>query len=92
MSVNSPEPIPSFGWIDLLSDNGSFLPSAAQRYHQLLLPSLQTVAGVIAALGSQHLTATNQVGLVLLLNNSQIANSLIDALNICPGVEFLEVS
>ncbi|KAI0085599.1 nucleoporin Nup186/Nup192/Nup205 [Irpex rosettiformis] len=42
-------------------DNDSFLPSATQRYHQLLLPSLQAVAGIISSLGCKHLTATNQV-------------------------------
>lgn len=52
-----------------LTDNGSFLPSATQRYHQLLLPSLQAVAGVIAALGSKHLTAANQARLSLILSS-----------------------
>ncbi|KAF9477995.1 hypothetical protein BDN70DRAFT_880524 [Pholiota conissans] len=41
-------------------DQDSFLPSAIQRYHQLLMPALQVVAGVIATLGSKHATATQQ--------------------------------
>ncbi|KAI0695309.1 nucleoporin Nup186/Nup192/Nup205 [Cytidiella melzeri] len=41
-------------------DNDNFLPSAMQRYHQLILPSLQIVTGMVATLGSKHLTANNQ--------------------------------
>ncbi|KAF9054278.1 nucleoporin Nup186/Nup192/Nup205 [Panaeolus papilionaceus] len=41
-------------------DYDSFLPSAIQRYHQLFLPALQVVDGVLATLGSRHSTATHQ--------------------------------
>ncbi|PPQ63451.1 hypothetical protein CVT24_004983 [Panaeolus cyanescens] len=41
-------------------DHDTFLPSAIQRYHQLFLPALQVVDGVLATLGSRHSTATNQ--------------------------------
>ncbi|TFK37612.1 nucleoporin Nup186/Nup192/Nup205 [Crucibulum laeve] len=41
-------------------DQDSFLPSAVQRYHQLFMPALQAVDGILAVLGSKHTTATNQ--------------------------------
>lgn len=44
-----------------IADNDSFLPSAMQRYHQLLLPALQVVMSIATTLGSEHLTANNQV-------------------------------
>jgi nuclear pore complex protein Nup205 len=42
-------------------EQDSFLPSAIQRYHQLFMPALQLVYGVLATLGPQHVTAANQV-------------------------------
>ncbi|KAJ7058139.1 nucleoporin Nup186/Nup192/Nup205 [Mycena amicta] len=41
-------------------DRDSFLPSAIQRYHQLLMPALQLVDGMLATLGNKHATASNQ--------------------------------
>ncbi|KDR74068.1 hypothetical protein GALMADRAFT_250802 [Galerina marginata CBS 339.88] len=41
-------------------DQDSFLPSAIQRYHQLFMPALQVVDGMLATLGSRHTTATHQ--------------------------------
>ncbi|KAF8154003.1 nucleoporin Nup186/Nup192/Nup205 [Crassisporium funariophilum] len=41
-------------------DLDSFLPSAVQRYHQLFMPALQIVDGMLATLGSKHTTATHQ--------------------------------
>ncbi|KAF7320904.1 Nucleoporin [Mycena chlorophos] len=41
-------------------DRDSFLPSAIQRYHQLLMPALQLVDGMLATLGTKHATACNQ--------------------------------
>ncbi|KAF9006925.1 nucleoporin Nup186/Nup192/Nup205 [Cyathus striatus] len=41
-------------------DQDSFLPSAIQRYHQLFMPVLQVVAGILAVLSNKHATATNQ--------------------------------
>ncbi|TFY64741.1 hypothetical protein EVJ58_g2418 [Rhodofomes roseus] len=41
-------------------DNDSFLPSAVQRYHQLFLPALQLVGGILVTLGHRHTTAVNQ--------------------------------
>ncbi|KAI0759191.1 nucleoporin Nup186/Nup192/Nup205 [Irpex lacteus] len=61
-------------------DNGSFLPSATQRYHQLLLPSLQAVAGVIAALGSKHLTAANQAHTFTILLKTETEDLSISVL------------
>lgn len=43
------------------TENDSFLPSATQRYHQLLLPALQVLVALVATLGSKHITAINQV-------------------------------
>ncbi|KAJ3509906.1 hypothetical protein NLJ89_g4967 [Agrocybe chaxingu] len=43
-------------------DQDSFLPSAIQRYHQLFMPALQVVDGMLATLGSRHTTATHQLG------------------------------
>ncbi|KAM5532668.1 hypothetical protein V8D89_013637 [Ganoderma adspersum] len=40
-------------------DRDGFLPSAVQRYHQLFLPALQLVSGVLIALGPKHTTAAN---------------------------------
>lgn len=48
--------------LDFISlDNDSFLPSAVARYHQLFMPALQVVDGILAVLGSKHTTATRQV-------------------------------
>ena len=41
-------------------DRDSFLPSAIQRYHQLLIPALQVITGVLATLGHKHATAIEQ--------------------------------
>lgn len=46
---------------DAIADQGSFLPPAIQRYHQLLMPALQVVDGIIATLGTRHTTASQQV-------------------------------
>ncbi|KAI0744751.1 nucleoporin Nup186/Nup192/Nup205 [Earliella scabrosa] len=40
-------------------DRDSFLPSAVQRYHQLFMPALQLVSGMLLSLGPKHTTATN---------------------------------
>ncbi|KAH9929472.1 nucleoporin Nup186/Nup192/Nup205 [Fomitopsis serialis] len=40
-------------------DHDSFLPSAVQRYHQLFLPALQLVSGILVTLGHRHTTAVN---------------------------------
>ncbi|EGO28547.1 hypothetical protein SERLADRAFT_413403 [Serpula lacrymans var. lacrymans S7.9] len=41
-------------------DYDSFLPSAIQRYHQLFMPALQLIVGMLATLGSKHNSATHQ--------------------------------
>ncbi|CCM02106.1 uncharacterized protein FIBRA_04183 [Fibroporia radiculosa] len=41
-------------------DHDTFLPSAIQRYHQLVLPTLQLVSGMVVTLGNRHTTATTQ--------------------------------
>ena len=46
----------------LFLDRNTFLPPAVQRYHQLFMPALQLVAGMLATLGQRHTTAANQVG------------------------------
>ncbi|KAI0324921.1 hypothetical protein GY45DRAFT_1331027 [Cubamyces sp. BRFM 1775] len=40
-------------------DRDSFLPSAVQRYHQLFMPALQLVSGMLISLGPKHTTAAN---------------------------------
>ncbi|KAI0651312.1 nucleoporin Nup186/Nup192/Nup205 [Trametes meyenii] len=40
-------------------DRDSFLPSAVQRYHQLFMPALQLVSGMLITLGQKHTTAAN---------------------------------
>jgi nuclear pore complex protein Nup205 len=42
-------------------DHDHFLPSAIQRYHQLLVPALQLVNTILATLGSGHSFAVNHV-------------------------------
>jgi nuclear pore complex protein Nup205 len=42
------------------TDQDSFLPSSIQRYHQLFMPALQVVNGILATLGPKHATAANQ--------------------------------
>ncbi|EIN05826.1 hypothetical protein PUNSTDRAFT_137309 [Punctularia strigosozonata HHB-11173 SS5] len=42
-------------------DRDSFLPSAVERYHQLFMPALQLIVGILSALGDGHATATKQV-------------------------------
>ncbi|KAJ7310948.1 hypothetical protein DFH08DRAFT_974109 [Mycena albidolilacea] len=37
-------------------DQNSFLPSAIHRYHQLFMPALQLVDGMLATLGTKHAT------------------------------------
>ncbi|KAJ7279033.1 hypothetical protein C8J57DRAFT_1434189 [Mycena rebaudengoi] len=41
-------------------DQDSFLPSAIHRYHQLFMPALQFVDGMLATLGTKHATVSNQ--------------------------------
>ncbi|TFK69765.1 hypothetical protein BDN72DRAFT_959281 [Pluteus cervinus] len=41
-------------------DQDSFLPSAIQRYHQLIMPALQLLDGMIATLGGKHKTMVHQ--------------------------------
>ncbi|KAG6891452.1 hypothetical protein C0992_006711 [Termitomyces sp. T32_za158] len=41
-------------------DRDSFLPSAIQRYHQLLMPALQLIDALLATLGNRHGTIVNQ--------------------------------
>lgn len=43
------------------ADQDTFLPSAIQRYHQLFMPVLQLVHGMLATLGPKHSTAAYQV-------------------------------
>lgn len=47
--------------LTLAPDRDSFLPSAIQRYHQLFMPALQLVDGMLATLGTKHATVVNQV-------------------------------
>lgn len=43
------------------TDQDSFLPSAIHRYHQLIMPVLQLVHGLLSTLGPKHTTAAHQV-------------------------------
>jgi nuclear pore complex protein Nup205 len=50
-----------YWWLIWWLDHNHFLPSAIQRYHQLLLPALQLVNTILATLGSGHSIAVNHV-------------------------------
>jgi len=74
-------------------DRDTFLPSAIQRYHQLFMPALQFIDGMLATLGTRHATVTNQAldflsnhsaTIVILLKNETdiIALSLIEELHL----------
>ncbi|KAL5524938.1 hypothetical protein ACEPAF_8807 [Sanghuangporus sanghuang] len=41
-------------------DEGNFLPSPSSRYHQLFVPALQLVTGLLSTLGSKHVAASKQ--------------------------------
>ena len=51
--INAEEP--------LSIDRDSFLPSAIQRYHQLLMPALELIVALLSMLGAKHTTVVNQV-------------------------------
>ncbi|KAJ7620549.1 nucleoporin Nup186/Nup192/Nup205 [Mycena polygramma] len=82
-------------------DQDSFLPSAVQRYHQLFMPALQLVDGMLATLGTKHATVSNQAldflsshsaTIVILLKNEtdQLPLALVDEMHLlvslCAGV------
>ncbi|KAJ7619541.1 nucleoporin Nup186/Nup192/Nup205 [Roridomyces roridus] len=82
-------------------DYDSFLPSAIQRYHQLFMPALQLVDGMLATLGTKHATVTNQAldflsshsaTIVILLKNDtdQIPLAFVEEMHLlislCTGV------
>jgi hypothetical protein len=58
------------------SDQDSFLPSAIQRYHQLFVPSLQLIDGMLATLGTKHTTLTNQVFSLVVLFFANVQTAL----------------
>ena len=66
--------------LTIRTDQSSLLPSAIQRYHQLFMPTLQLINGVLMTLGSSHQTATSQVCIsnhveLTLYNVHQIINT-----------------
>ncbi|KAF7345118.1 hypothetical protein MVEN_01675900 [Mycena venus] len=82
-------------------DQDSFLPSAIHRYHQLFMPALQLVDGMLATLGTKHATVSNQAldflsshsaTIVILLKNEteQIPLALVEEMHLlvslCAGV------
>ncbi|KAJ7482279.1 nucleoporin Nup186/Nup192/Nup205 [Mycena galericulata] len=82
-------------------DQDSFLPSAIHRYHQLFMPALQLVNGMLATLGTKHATVSNQAldflsshsaTVVILLKNDteQIPLALVEEMHLlmslCAGV------
>jgi nuclear pore complex protein Nup205 len=51
-------------WMSLILviiDHDNLLPSAIQRYHQMFMPALQLINGILMSLGSNHTGATAQV-------------------------------
>ncbi|KAF8183807.1 nucleoporin Nup186/Nup192/Nup205 [Mycena galopus ATCC 62051] len=83
------------------TDQDSFLPSAIHRYHQLFMPALQLVDGMLATLGTKHATVSNQAldflsnhsaTIVILLKNEmeQIPLALVEEMHLlvslCAGV------
>ncbi|KAJ7041203.1 nucleoporin Nup186/Nup192/Nup205 [Mycena alexandri] len=82
-------------------DQDSFLPSAIHRYHQLFMPALQLVDGMLATLGTKHATVSNQAldflsnhsaTIVILLKNEtdQLPLALVEEMHLlvslCTGV------
>ncbi|KAJ7777509.1 nucleoporin Nup186/Nup192/Nup205 [Mycena maculata] len=82
-------------------DQDSFLPSAIHRYHQLFMPALQLVDGMLATLGTKHATVSSQAldflsshsaTIVILLKNetAQIPLALVEEMHLlmslCAGV------
>ncbi|KAJ7778502.1 nucleoporin Nup186/Nup192/Nup205 [Mycena metata] len=82
-------------------DQDSFLPSAIHRYHQLFMPALQLVDGMLATLGTKHATVSNQAldflsnhsaTIVILLKNEtdQLPLALVEEMHLlvslCAGV------
>ncbi|KAJ7128145.1 nucleoporin Nup186/Nup192/Nup205 [Mycena crocata] len=82
-------------------DQDSFLPSAIHRYHQLFMPALQLVDGMLATLGTKHATVANQAldflsshsaTIVILLKNEteQIPLAFVEEMHLlvslCAGV------
>ncbi|KAF7795183.1 hypothetical protein EIP86_006332 [Pleurotus ostreatoroseus] len=74
-------------------DRDSFLPPAIQRYHQMFLPALRAVSGMLAILGTRHASATNQAAeflkshrdtVILLLKNEadELSLSSIDEMRL----------
>ncbi|KAH9064457.1 nucleoporin Nup186/Nup192/Nup205 [Lactarius vividus] len=73
-------------------DQGHFLPSAIQRYHQLFLPALQLIDAILATLGSGHSFAVNQALeflsshrdtiIMLLGNDAEISLSVLDEIHL----------
>ncbi|KAK2465538.1 hypothetical protein APHAL10511_002430 [Amanita phalloides] len=72
-------------------DRDSFLPSAIQRYHQLLMPALELVVALLSMLGAKHTTTVNQARefltshsdtITILLKNEppNVPQSLLDEL------------
>lgn len=50
----------------------TFLPSAVQRYHQLLMPALQLANTMLVTLGTKHATASQQASEFLERHNATI--------------------
>ncbi|KAJ7082267.1 hypothetical protein B0H15DRAFT_994091 [Mycena belliarum] len=77
-----PEADQSFiGKVDTNQD--SSLPSAIHRYHQLSMPALQLVDGMLATLGTKHATSSNQRHIILLINKTeQTALALADKMHL----------
>lgn len=63
------------------ADNDNFLPSAIVRYHQLFMPAIQVIDGILAILGSKHATATQQV--------RNLSASLSNRLTVSQALDFL---
>ena len=62
------------------ADRDSFLPSAVQRYHQLFMPALQLVSGMLITLGPKHTTAANHVSSHRYRLQAQLIQPLYQAL------------
>ncbi|KAJ7776687.1 hypothetical protein B0H14DRAFT_3508209 [Mycena olivaceomarginata] len=80
-------------------DQNSFLPSAIHRYHQLFMPALQLVDGMLATLGTKHATPqrsssslkneTEQIPLVLVEEMHLLVSLCAGVLTHVPKSELL---
>ncbi|EGG11345.1 uncharacterized protein MELLADRAFT_76626 [Melampsora larici-populina 98AG31] len=69
----------------------TFIPSASERYHQLLLPALQLVASILIALGSESSTAAREAVSFIAAQREMLITCLRSPVNLSTSVGIQEV-